>query len=615
MAPPRRRHLPKPTRKQRNAQWHRDGLDLDQRAHRFRQPPTAGGISAGGLESYRLAADLSQTDVAVEYTDRYGGSITGQIVSKWEAWPHGHKPIQPGLLVLQRLAAIYHTTPANLVATIDGEDLRHTPSIPAPSALAGPPRVESAEPTRSSAGVASRGLIANPHLDELAPGQLLELLTHLREQWHLQVKTDNLLGAQYALITVHGHPPIIDAILDVARDDRLMVSWVLFRRGEQARADRRAAQVIGFAQAARGPTELLPAPMRAAIPQQAAPGADIERLVTMAAEDSARFGQRAEGTNVGTTTLEQLHADVGRIALDYLTKPLYPLFLELLDLRDRVFALLDGRQQPRQTMELYLLTGQICGLLANASKDFGCFGPAHTQARTAWLSAELAGHDGLRAWVRGTQSLIAYWEGRYQDAVDLAAGGMPYATKGSAAVRLATLQARASARYGDKQQALTALALAADAQEHQTGADEVSGVFAFPEAKHACNRGTTYLLLGDPALLPDAETECARAIDLYQTMPAAARSIGDILASELDLVSVYLERRDLDGAASRLRPLLHTPVEHRIDSIVQRAGTLEGILERPEWGPAPLARELREQIRLFCPYSAAGAFPSGMPPL
>jgi hypothetical protein len=33
------------------------------------------------------------------------------------------------------------------------------------------------------------------------------------------------------------------------------------------------------------------------------------------------------------------------------------------------------------------------------------------QARTAYVRADNAGHDGLRAFVRGFQSMTAYWGG------------------------------------------------------------------------------------------------------------------------------------------------------------------------------------------------------------
>ena len=130
------RRLSKATRRQLNAQWRRDGLDLDQRAHRFRQPTSAGGVGARGLESYRLANDLSQTDLAAEYTAHYGGGVTASIVSRWEAWPDGHRPIQPSLLVLQRLAVIYHTSAPTLLAAIEEGRSGH-PSPPATPALVG----------------------------------------------------------------------------------------------------------------------------------------------------------------------------------------------------------------------------------------------------------------------------------------------------------------------------------------------------------------------------------------------------------------------------------------------------------------------------------------------
>jgi hypothetical protein len=133
MASSRRQHLPKPTRRQLNDQWRQEGLDLDQRAHRFRQPTSADGVGARGLESYRLANDLSQTDVAIKYTAQHGGGVTASIVSRWEAWPDGHKPIQPGLLVVRRLAAIYQTSAASLVAAIFHPDQPgHFSQLPTP---------------------------------------------------------------------------------------------------------------------------------------------------------------------------------------------------------------------------------------------------------------------------------------------------------------------------------------------------------------------------------------------------------------------------------------------------------------------------------------------------
>jgi transcriptional regulator with XRE-family HTH domain len=133
-------------------------------------------------------------------------------------------------------------------------------------------------------------------LSGLSVTQLDELIVHLDDQWHLLVKTDNLLGPRHAVSAVHAQLSVIEALLCSVRPparqpvlllgakyaessawlhedcgdmkgarfwtgrsmewaveagDRLMVSWTLFRRGQHAAADRDAAQVAGLAAAAR----------------------------------------------------------------------------------------------------------------------------------------------------------------------------------------------------------------------------------------------------------------------------------------------------------------------------------------------------------------------------
>jgi tetratricopeptide (TPR) repeat protein len=162
-------------------------------------------------------------------------------------------------------------------------------------------------------------------LRALTPAQLDELLAHLHDQWHALVKTDNLLGPRHALTGVHDQLAIIGALLRTSRpplraevlrlgaqyaesaawlhedsggmdgsrywtgvsmewaveaDDRRMVSWSLFRRSQQARADGDAAQVIGLACAARRERAGLSPPMLAAILQQEAQGHALDSQET-----------------------------------------------------------------------------------------------------------------------------------------------------------------------------------------------------------------------------------------------------------------------------------------------------------------------------------------------
>jgi tetratricopeptide (TPR) repeat protein len=144
-----------------------------------------------------------------------------------------------------------------------------------------------------------------------------EILQHLREQWHAQVKTDNLLGPRFALTSVLSQITVVDALRNALRneqrlavvrlgaqyaesaawlyedsghlpqarfwtnralewayeaDDKRMLAWTTFRRSQQAGAIGNVAEVVGLARAARRDEERLATPMRAAIRVQEAYG-------------------------------------------------------------------------------------------------------------------------------------------------------------------------------------------------------------------------------------------------------------------------------------------------------------------------------------------------------
>jgi hypothetical protein len=71
----------------------------------------------------------------------------------------------------------------------------------------------------------------------------------------------------------------------------------------------------------------------------------------------------------------------------------------------------------------------VGGLLAKASHDLAEPHAAMAQARTGYLCADQTDHDGLRAWLRGLQSLIAYWAGRTQEAARYAESGGEFAAR------------------------------------------------------------------------------------------------------------------------------------------------------------------------------------------
>ncbi|WP_165986011.1 hypothetical protein [Streptomyces sp. YIM 98790] len=320
----------------------------------------------------------------------------------------------------------------------------------------------------------------------------------------------------------------------------------------------------------------------------------------MAAHESARFVARVEQSNVGPHTLEQLRADIQRIIYTYPNRPIMPLFLEVRELRNRAFELLEGRQPPQYTKELYLAAGTLCGILANASFDLGQYGPAETQARTAFLCGELAGHNGLRAWVRGMQALIAYWDERPQDAVRLALSGQEFTPEeGTAHIRLASISARALARLGRHEEALSHLQTAERHRQSYAGPEDDGNMMAFPGAKQSLYASTTHLWIGTDNACVSAEREAAAAIDTYEAAPPEQRRLGELSLARMDLAHARLQQREIDGAAEQLQVVLAVEARRRTASVGRR---LEQFGRRLALTPAartPLGLTMSDSIAAY----------------
>ena len=137
----------------------------------------------------------------------------------------------------------------------------------------------------------------------------------------------------------------------------------------------------------------------------------------MAAQRARKFALLAGQTDLADETLEQIYDDVRQLVWAYPQRPLAEILGDLVAARTRYSPCwkLSGGRAARQ---LYLLGGILGGLLAKASHDTADPQAALTQSRTAYLCADQADHDGLRAWVRGLQSLITYWDGRRMSRCD-----------------------------------------------------------------------------------------------------------------------------------------------------------------------------------------------------
>jgi len=95
-----------------------------------------------------------------------------------------------------------------------------------------------------------------------------------------------------------------------------------------------------------------------------------EELVMDAGRESTHHSIKAASA-LDPSALEQLHDVAHRAARAFFVTPPLVMFTDLVRLRDTVYEQLDRTHKARQHAELYLLAGQVCGLLASVSFDLG----------------------------------------------------------------------------------------------------------------------------------------------------------------------------------------------------------------------------------------------------
>ncbi|HEX4816018.1 MAG TPA: hypothetical protein VFV66_25010 [Nonomuraea sp.] len=333
----------------------------------------------------------------------------------------------------------------------------------------------------------------------------------------------------------------------------------------------------------------------------------------MIARRAMRFATGAEGSNVGPEMLEQIRAEVAHVARLYPRKSLVHLMGSLAELQDMTFRLLEGRQRPAETADLYLLSGIISGMLAKASHDLGNPHAAMTQARAAIVCAENAGHDGLRAWVRVLQSMIAYWAGSPHEAARYADAGAEYAarTRSTAAVWLEAQTARVWGVLGHTERVNAAIAHAKEARERvqPDELDTFGGIMTFPLPRQLYYEADARVWL--PGEERNTADVAAEAIAAYERADEGEQSFSDEAGARADLALARVHLGDLDGAAEALNDVLDLPVEQRIGGVVASTRRIHAALLAPNHRGGRTATQLQQGIEEFVGVPVQSALPRG----
>jgi transcriptional regulator with XRE-family HTH domain len=307
--------------------------------------------------------------------------------------------------------------------------------------------------------------------------------------------------------------------------------------------------------------------------------------------ESDRLAEMLAAARPGDMVTE-LGQATDQLAVDYLATPGPGLIDKLTTTRRQAVDALRARRLRNhyQVRDLTTDVGYLSGILAYAALDDGHPQAALAHAEAAWQAAETVDSNQLRAWVRGTQSLILRFLQHYPEALADAEDGLKYATSGTARARLLAGVGQCHANLNDAPAARRALNAAEQALDGQRGMDEVNGLFTFSRAKLLYYSGSSLIWLQGGA-------DARRARDQAHAGPE--RSVADEALAHVYAATGSLQIRDLEEATSDLEPILSLPPARRISWIVRRMDRVLDMLALPPFDTDPAAQELRDRIREY----------------
>lgn len=320
----------------------------------------------------------------------------------------------------------------------------------------------------------------------------------------------------------------------------------------------------------------------------------VGRLITASVKDSVRLIASIEER----MSLEEIESGTRHLAVAYLGTPAEPILMDAVDLRSQLLSRLrDHNYRPHELADLYIILGRLQGILAYTALDLGDADGAMTHATGAWKCAEHASDNELRAWVRGTQSLIARFQGNYGRALGYVEDGLRYPSGGTGGIRLLCGVAQCHANLGDSRGANQALDLARADREKYITRDAIGGLFEFSHAKQHYYAGSSLIWLPNKANATRATQETIEAIDLWQCESSERRALDDEALAHIYLATAQLQLGNLDTAAAAVRPILRLPAEQHISWIKKRLARLTRMLQSERYAASAEARDLCDEVQ------------------
>lgn len=297
--------------------------------------------------------------------------------------------------------------------------------------------------------------------------------------------------------------------------------------------------------------------------------------------------------------LEQLHQAAAELGVEYLASPARPMLKCAVSLRKEVNQrLARGSLHSKDVADIHVTLARLSGVLAYAAVDLGNSKAAAIHGRAAFHMADLAGDDGLKAWSRGTQSLIARFDQNYRDAEHYLLDGMRHSGAGTSEIRLLCGLAQVAAHHGDTARALELITEAERARD-RAKVDTVEGLFGFSPAKQAYYSGSSLMWLPERPVLEVAAEQSALAVNIWESEPSEQRSLDDEALAYVYLATARLQLGEIDGAMEAVRPVIDLPEDRQISWIRKRIGNLASLLGQDRYKGSRQAVAARDELSAY----------------
>jgi hypothetical protein len=295
--------------------------------------------------------------------------------------------------------------------------------------------------------------------------------------------------------------------------------------------------------------------------------------------------------------VDALGESIVSLSVKYLSSPAAPMLDQGLQLRQEAMRRIkEGAARPHEFKELYLAASRASGVISYAALDLGEPDIARIHAQAAWRLADVANDNELRAWVRGTESLIARFEKDYGRATTLIHDGLKYAGPGTSTVRLLCGAAQCAANSGDSATTQRMLDEALAARDGATP-DTVNGLFAFSYAKQLYYAGSSLMWLANDTALRRAEHDSGEAIALWAHEGEQFRSLDDEALAHVYMATARLKLGEVEGAMDAVQPIIELPDERQISWIRKRVAELTLLLDDDRFEHSAVVADARDKLR------------------